>query len=152
MVRKKVTKKRISTRNLEVRTDVALIVMKEYRVLLGEKRKTHHEESVWDLPGGRRKDYETFKECGLRETYEETGLRVKLIDDHPWAETENYFATGKKEDTLIYRAEPINDNEPKTKEKDKFHQWAYFPWDKLPNNISLCLKNLKKQGYDPFKK
>ncbi|PIN90025.1 hypothetical protein COU57_04910 [Candidatus Pacearchaeota archaeon CG10_big_fil_rev_8_21_14_0_10_32_14] len=152
MVKNKPVTKKTQIQKKDVILDVALIVMYKGRVLLGEKMASRHDGIVWDLPGGKREGYESPMECGIRETLEETGLDVKLIDRHSCAETYDEYATGKTESTLIYRSKPIINYEPSTMEKNKFLQWAYFPWNALPKNKSLCLRNLKKQRYDPFKK
>lgn len=142
--------KSISKRNSRPTVDVALIVMHEDRILLGEKKKSKSQGRVWDFPGGAVEHMEKIERCAKREPYEEAGLKLQILDEKPYALTEDFFDTGKHEITLLYRAVPIGNHEPKLKEKEKFHQWAYFPMDELPRKLSVTVENFLKKGYNPF--
>ncbi len=153
MVRKKVTKKRISTKNPRPRIDVALIVMHEDRILLGEKRKSKSQGRCWDFPGGAIEYGESPHTTGLRETFEESGIRVRIIDEEPYSVTSDMIKSGRHEITQVYRAipEPIEKYHPRLREPNKFHQWAYFPLEELPSKLSIGVQNFLKKGYNPFK-
>ena len=52
-------------------------VLDDDKVLLLEKAKGLFGEGKWNVPGGKIRSEETPKECAIRETLEEAGLRVK---------------------------------------------------------------------------
>jgi len=54
------------------------VVIDEGKILLVRHRKGNRQ--YWVLPGGRLEYGETFKECGVRELKEETGLDVEIQD------------------------------------------------------------------------
>ena len=49
----------------------------------------HKKLNVWLNPGGHVEENETPIECALRETFEETGIKVKVID--PYKHNETYL-------------------------------------------------------------
>ena len=56
---------------------VFLINPEDKRILLVKHKKFNK----WVQPGGHIEDEETPEEAALRETYEETGIKVKLLGD-----------------------------------------------------------------------
>ena len=42
----------------------------------------HHLYDRWVQPGGHIEDNETPEEAAMREVYEETGLKIKLVGEH----------------------------------------------------------------------
>ena len=76
----------------------------------------------WTQPGGHIEDDETPEECALREVYEETGLRVRLLGERfpreddfirPLGIQKNRHSDGNMHIDIIYAAVPNNDIEPK---------------------------------------
>ena len=61
------------------RIGVAVIVVRDGKVLLG-KRKNAHGEGRWGFPGGHLEFMETVEACAAREVLEETGLGVSNIE------------------------------------------------------------------------
>lgn len=135
-----------------ITVDVSVLVMKEGKILLGQRKKSRENRKgykIWEFPGGAMKSRESFKRCGLRETKQETGLVVKIIDETPAAVTNDLYKTGAHEVTVYLRATYVN-GKPKVKEPKIFKRWEWFPWDEFPENLSTSLKNLLLQGYNPF--
>ena len=57
---------------------VGVIIVKEGKILLGE-RKNAHGEGTWCPPSGHLELGESYEECAKRETFEETGLQIKNL-------------------------------------------------------------------------
>jgi len=72
---------------------VAIIVIKEDKVLLG-KRKNSHGSGTWQFPGGHLEFNESIKDCARRELFEETGIKIKNISFGPY--TNDIFQKEKK--------------------------------------------------------
>ncbi|MCL6500784.1 MAG: NUDIX hydrolase [Candidatus Pacearchaeota archaeon] len=60
--------------------DVALTLIEHSDSVFLLKRKYGPFRGYWAFPGGVREKGEDIKECALRETKEETGLEVQIID------------------------------------------------------------------------
>lgn len=82
----------------------------------------HRKNGKWTQPGGHIEDDETPEECALREVYEETGLRVRLLGERfpreddfirPLGIQKNRHSDGNMHIDIIYAAVPNNDIEPK---------------------------------------
>jgi 8-oxo-dGTP diphosphatase len=61
---------------------IGVIIKKDNKILFG-KRKNAHGDGTWSFPGGHLEFGETWEECAMRETLEETGINVSsptLID------------------------------------------------------------------------
>jgi len=52
-------------------------------VLISKRRADTHLANLWEFPGGKCLPGETPEECALRETREETGLRVSVLEAWP---------------------------------------------------------------------
>lgn len=52
-----------------------IIIDNSNRILLLKRR----DYPLWDLPGGRLENTESFTECAIREAYEETGYHISII-------------------------------------------------------------------------
>ena len=75
----------------------------------------HKKNRRWTQPGGHIEYDETPEEAALREAYEETGLRVKLLGDHfpreedyirPLGIQKNRHSNGETHVDIIYAAVP----------------------------------------------
>jgi 8-oxo-dGTP diphosphatase len=123
---------------------VAVIIIKDNRVLLG-KRKNSHGEGTWAFPGGHLEWNESIESCATREVWEETGIHIQNIRFETF--TNDIFQQEEKHYvTLFVRAE-YESGELELKEPDKCEQWSWFEWDKLPAPRFLPLQNLLRQGF-----
>lgn len=125
---------------------VAVIVVKDGKVLLG-KRLNSHGAGAWAFPGGHLEFGETVEDCAKREVFEETGLAVtnlkfeSLTNDLFEKEEKHYI-------TLFVRGEYVS-GEAIVKEPDKCLKWEWFEWGKFPDQLFLSLSNLLETGYSP---
>lgn len=78
----------------------------------------HKKNKRWTQPGGHMEENETPEETALREAYEETGLRVRLLGERFPREEDfirplgiqcNRHSTGDTHIDIIYAAVPNND-------------------------------------------
>lgn len=95
---------------------VFLINPEDKRILLVKHKKFNK----WVQPGGHIEDEETPEEAALRETYEETGIKVKLLGDRfpreddfikPLGIQRNRNKEGDVHIDIIYAGVPVNDVE-----------------------------------------
>jgi 8-oxo-dGTP diphosphatase len=127
------------------RVGVGVLVLKDGKVLLS-KRKADHGKGTWNLPGGHLEYGESPEECAIRESLEETGIRIKNVRFSTI--TNDLFKDGKHYITLYMTAE-WESGEPRIKEPDKAETWEWFDWDDLPRPLFMPLTTLKKQGFRP---
>jgi len=142
-----------TTKKREPRVGLAVILIKDERVLLG-KRKNAHGEGTWSFPGGHLEMYEGFKRCGEREVEEETGLvagrNFTLAGGKPVTFTNDFFRKEKKHYVTFYMIADYHFGEPAIKEPEKCEEWGWFYWGNLPKPLFTPVSNLIKQGYNPF--
>lgn len=117
-----------------------LIFNKNNQILLG-KRKNSHGTSSWGPPGGHLEFGESFEECAIRETAEETGL---IIDNPTFLAITNdiFEAEGKHYVSIFMRADLTDNQTVKNLEPDKVEDWHWFSLDELPEPLFLPLKQL----------
>lgn len=123
---------------------IAVVVIKNHRVLLG-KRKNSHGAGTWAFPGGHLEFGESIEDCAIREVFEETGIRIKNLRHGPY--TNDFFeAEGKHYVTLFVIAE-YDSGEPKVKEPRKCARWEWSVWPPALQPQFLPIKNLLKQNF-----
>jgi hypothetical protein len=62
------------------------IVIVQNKYMFEEKNKV-----LWGLPKGHIKKNETYAQCAQREIFEETGIRVNILEKHPKIKINNTF-------------------------------------------------------------
>ncbi len=125
---------------------VAVIVIRDGRVLLG-KRRGAHGEGTWALPGGHLELFETLEDCAKREVFEETGLSIG--DIRQAAFTNDIFEGESKHYVTLFVTAQHIDGEAEVREPEKCDIWEWFAWEKLPHPRFLPLENLLAQGFLP---
>jgi 8-oxo-dGTP diphosphatase len=128
------------------RVGVGVIVVRDGRVLLGERRGSHG-AGTWALPGGNLDFGESVAQCAARELQEETGLTLTGIRQAPF--TENVFPdAGRHYVTLFVEALGVTGT-PALLEPEKCRGWAWYAWDDFPAPIFAPLASLRASGYVP---
>jgi 8-oxo-dGTP diphosphatase len=126
---------------------VGVIVTKDNKVLLGQ-RKNAHGAGSWSFPGGHLEFNETLETCARREVLEETGLHLKNL--RPATFTNDIFTLEGKHYVTLYVTAEYDSGELQVREPEKCERWAWFAWDDLPQPLFVPLQNLLQQGYSPF--
>ena len=130
--------------NMRPSVGVAVIIIKDKKVLLG-KRKNSHGAGSWAFPGGHLEFNESIEECAKREVFEETGLHIKNISYATF--TNDIFIKEQKHYVTLFVTADYDHGDIELKEPDKCEVWDWFQWDKLPEPKFLSLENLLQQGY-----
>ena len=123
----------------EVRVGVAAVILREGRVLLGERIGSHGDHT-WATPGGHLEWGESIEECAKRETLEETGLVVSVFEKLSF--TNDIFEKENKHYITLFAVASDVSGEPQVTEPDKCKQWKWFKLDELPEPLFLPLTNL----------
>ncbi len=79
----------------------------------------HKKFQNWIQPGGHLKEGETPQEGAVREAFEETGIKVRLVEDHPFIIEEYNNFVGNILD-YQYLAEPVDSNIIPTNSEESF--------------------------------
>jgi len=125
---------------------VGVLVLREDRVLLGQ-RKGSHGAGTWALPGGHLEFGESVAQCAVREVLEETGLRIHAVTPAPYT-NDVFEAEGKHYVTLFVAAHSAV-GEPALSEPDKCSEWRWFRWSELPSPLFQPLATLHASGFVP---
>jgi 8-oxo-dGTP diphosphatase len=123
---------------------VAVIVIKNGKVLLG-KRKGSHGSGSWAFPGGHLEMNESIEECARREVFEETGISIHNIRYATF--TNDIFKEEQKHYVTLFVVAEYHGGDLQINEPDKCEKWDWFIWEKFPENLFLSLKNLLAQGF-----
>lgn len=107
-----------------------------YKILL-----VHHKKfNKWVQPGGHIEDNETFEEAALREAFEETGVKVRLLGERfpreddfvrPLGIQKNRNDRGELHIDVIYAAIPVNNIDLTLSDESLGVRW--FSRDELEN-------------------
>jgi 8-oxo-dGTP diphosphatase len=101
------------------------------QTLLG-KRKGSHGEGEYAFPGGHLEYGESFEECAVRETREETGIEIANIQ---YQLTANITKYGLKHYVHIGMTADWESGEAELLEPDKSEQWGWYPIDNPPDPL-----------------
>ena len=123
---------------------IAVIVIKDKRVLLG-KRKNAHGSGPWAFPGGHLEYNESIKACARREVFEETGIQIKNLRYGPY--TNDIFADEKKHYITLFIIAEYDSGTPTVKEPQKCEKWGWCQWPPDVHPCFLPLTNLLKLNF-----
>lgn len=130
---------------MQPKVGVAVIVIREGKVLLG-KRKNSHGDGQWAFPGGHLEFGEEIQDCAKRELLEETGLEVNRVVLGPY--TNNVFGPDKHYITIFTIVKINSKDEPKLMEPEKCEQWQWFAWGQLPSPLFGSIASLLEAGWN----
>lgn len=128
--------------NKEVRVGVATIILRDGKILLGERIGSHG-ANTWATPGGHLELGESIEECAKREAFEETGLVVDGIEKLTF--TNDIFEKEGKHYVTLFVLALCDSGEPQVTEPDKCKQWLWCKLNNLPEPLFLPLSNLLKE-------
>lgn len=123
---------------------VAIIVVKDSKVLLG-KRLSSHGIGTWQFPGGHLQYGETIEDCAKRELFEETGLTIQNVRYGPY--TNDIFKAEQKHYITLFVIAEYDSGVLVLKEPNKCEKWKWFRWSHLPEPKFLPIQNLMKQNF-----
>jgi 8-oxo-dGTP diphosphatase len=129
---------------LRPKVGVAIIVVKDFKVLLG-KRVSSHGSGTWQFPGGHLEFGEPIEDCAKRELFEETGLTIINIRSGPY--TNDIFKTEQKHYITLFVIADYDSGVLTVKEPNKCETWGWFSWSQLPEPQFLPIQNLIKQNF-----
>lgn len=123
-------------------------ILNEKGELLLQRRNKSPEKGCWCIPGGKVELFETFEEAVKRETKEETGVEIKVIDelgicDHIIKEEEQHWVSP----SFVCQ---ITKGEPKIMEPTKHTDMKWFSLERLPENITITTRDAIK-NYQKYK-
>jgi len=127
--------------NKSVRVGVAAVILREGKVLLGERIGSHG-ANTWATPGGHLELGESIEACAKRETFEETGLVVNGFKKLSF--TNDVFENEGKHYVTLFVVASSNSGEPQISEPNKCKQWKWFNLDELPAPLFLSMSNMLK--------
>lgn len=107
---------------MEIEKSCGCIIIKDDKVLLICARDDDG-KLFWSFPKGHQEDGESDIETAIRETREETGLDVNIVDNSPII-TGHFISGGSVyKKILLFRAAPLNDDFRPQEDEVEEIQW-----------------------------
>ena len=125
---------------------VGVLVVRDGRVLLGERRGAHGAGS-WAPPGGHLEFGESVEACARREVREETGLEIIDVREAPY--TSDVFEVEHKHYITLFVTARATAGEPELREPLKCVRWSWHYWAELPRPLFAPLATLHARGFVP---
>lgn len=121
------------------RVGVACLVTRAGRTLLLRRQRSHGAGS-WSPPGGHLEFGESPEACAIRETAEETGLRIS--EPEFFALTNDLFVEDGKHYITIWMRAESTEGSPAVVDPAEVADIGWFAADALPTPLFLSLANL----------
>lgn len=118
---------------------VGVFVTKDDQVLL-MRRQNAHGDGTWSPPGGHLEYGESFEECAIRETFEETGVVVASTTFR--AITNDVFGEEEKHYITIWVEAHYVSGEPTLNSPREATEVGWFNLDVLPSPLFLPFEQL----------
>jgi len=132
------------------RVGVGIIITSGNALLLAQ-RKNSHGEGTWTTAGGHLEWYEDVIAAALRETEEETNIKLNPHHLRELGFTEDIFEKENKHYITCFLCCKIDQSLvlPKIMEPDKFSsEWQWFDYNNLPNPMFIPVINALKKFRD----
>lgn len=126
---------------------IGVIIRKDNKILLGKRINAHHAD-VWSVPGGHVEFGETLSDCARREVMEEVGIEIENVVHGPYVE--DVFEKEQKHYISIFMIADYKDGLVSVCEPDKCEGWEWRAWDDFPEDISIWLKKIRKDKFNPL--
>lgn len=130
---------------MKPKVGVAVIVVKDSKILLG-RRVNSHGSGTWQFPGGHLEFEESIEDCAKRELFEETNLKIRNIRFGPY--TNDIFNEEQKHYITLFVVAEYDSGVLSVKEPKKCEKWEWFSWSQLPEPKFLPIQNLQKQKFN----
>jgi len=124
---------------------IGILLMKKGKILLGKRHDNPikadselHGEGTWTMPGGKLEYGETFEEGAVRETFEETGIKLNKTKIICINEDKNIYAHYV---TIGLYCEDF-EGYPQVMEPDEVTEWRWFTISEMPKKIFEPTKNV----------
>lgn len=128
-----------------VRVGVGCVVNKGDETLL-IRRQGVHGSGTWSTPGGHIEFGETFEECAIRETLEETGVEIDNVRFR--AVTNDVMEDDGRHYVTVWMQGDYLAGKPRVAAEHEMSEVSWFRWDALPRPLFKCLENLiRERGY-----
>ena len=118
---------------------VSILVKNGDRILL-EKRQHVHGGGTWGPPSGHLNFGESFEDCAIRETREETGVEIDTVRFR--VVTNDVFEAEHKHYVTIWMEAKYVSGEPRVKAPEEESETGWFMWHDLPQPLFLPLQHL----------
>lgn len=132
--------------NPQPRVGVGVIVIRNGRVLLGERLGAHG-AGTWAFPGGHLEFGESVEHCAKREVREETGLEIYACRAAPYT-SDLFVAENKHYVTLFVLSQSVV-GEPIVCEPTRCARWIWCRWSAFPAPLFQPLETLRRTGFVP---
>ncbi|MBR9676729.1 NUDIX domain-containing protein [Candidatus Woesearchaeota archaeon] len=131
-----------------------VMLLKDNKVLLGKRHEDPEKASsllkgagAWTMPGGKLDFGETFEEGAIRETLEETGIKLNKVEvicvNQDIIESAHFITIGLFSDDF--------EGEPQALEPDEITEWQWFDLNNLPTPLYFpsekVLRNYKQEKF-----
>ncbi|MBU1136075.1 MAG: NUDIX domain-containing protein [Nanoarchaeota archaeon] len=131
---------------------LAVIIMKENEVLIGQRTKNIPGSGLWAFPGGHLEYRETWVEGSLREVREEVGnqIQIKMIDTiFPFAVPIVMVDKTMHYSTAFMRAKYIG-GKISNAEPERCNGWKWCLWNNLPQPLFGGIQTLIDYNRNPI--
>jgi len=132
--------------NKNVRVGVWVVLMKDWKILLW-KRKNSHWDWNYQFPWWHLEFWESFEECVIRETMEESWVNIKGVK-YMWLSND---VIENKHYVTIFMNALYGWWEPHVTDFDEFYEWGWFDLEKLPNNLFPIFESFLNKNFDLVK-